>query len=113
VARILIVEPHPDVRELFARVLARLGHETVRLEDLGGDDAAVAAAVLEPAFPGALELARSLRARGVPVVCASIEPCTSEVRALEPVAHLLKPFALRELEAAVDAALAAGGTLVA
>ena len=112
-ARILIVEPHPDVRELFARVVGKLGHETVRLEDCEGDDAAVAAAILEPAAPGADEVARRLHAAGVPIVCASIEPPRPEIRELEPVAYLLKPFALGELEAAIAAALGGSASCAA
>jgi hypothetical protein len=38
--------------------------------------------------------------------CASIYPPTDESCALSPVAHLIKPFRLRELEVAIVSALA-------
>ena len=40
------------------------------------------------------------------VAGTSISPPSEETRALGPIAHLLKPFRLRELEAAIVSALA-------
>ena len=104
-ARILIVEPHPEVRDLLARIVRRLGHDCVRLEDGELGDAAADAAVLEPSDEDVLELGRELHARGIPLVCVSIEPQSPETDVLEPAAYVLKPFALHELEAAIQAAL--------
>jgi CheY-like chemotaxis protein len=64
--------------------------------------------ILEPASPDGLAAAARLRGRleDLPIVCASIYPPSKESRALAPVAHLIKPFRLRELEAAIVSALA-------
>ncbi|MEO8289978.1 MAG: hypothetical protein ABI649_03165 [Gaiellaceae bacterium] len=103
-ARVLICEPHPEVRELLRHAIARLGHEpvldTVPLQD-------VEAIVLEPADPASMERAQAFRAFGhdVPLVCASIEPPNGGTRSLAPVAFLVKPFALPDLESAIEQAL--------
>ena len=104
VARILIVEPHPDVRALFAHVVRRAGHEPV----LGREDAGVLvdAAVIEPGEADGLACARRLRAGGCPVIFASIFPAEQETLELGPVAYFVKPFALAELEQALETALA-------
>ena len=95
-ARILILEPHPEVRDLLVRVARRLGHEAVS-GDEETDFSAFDACVLEPAVPGGVDLVNALRAAGVAAVCVSIlPPC--DLRALEPAAYLQKPFALTELD---------------
>jgi hypothetical protein len=43
----------------------------------------------------------------LPIICTSVLPPSSASQALGPVAHLLKPFRLFELEAAISAALPA------
>jgi len=104
-ARVLICEPHPEVRELLRRIVVRLGHEPV-LDDAGLCD--VEAIVVEPAHAPAIERAQAFRAVAgyVPIVCASIEPPNGGSRRLNPVAHLVKPFALPDMEAALTSALA-------
>jgi CheY-like chemotaxis protein len=106
VARILVCEPHPEVRDLLAHVVERLGHDAVLPESGGSAKADVL--VLEPADPHALAVAQSFRREreDAPIVCASIYPPSAETRRLEPVAYLLKPFALGELEAALSLAVA-------
>jgi len=110
VARILICEPHPEVRTLLAHVAARLGHEPSFPEDGDGrqlDAATVDVLVIEPADPRALSAAQILRLQreNMPIVCASIYPPSSHTRRLGPVAYIVKPFALGELEAALQAAV--------
>ena len=63
--------------------------------------------ILEPASADGLAAAARLRRRleGLPIICASIEPPTLASRALHPVAYLVKPFRLGELEAAISSAL--------
>ena len=104
-ARVLICEPDPEVRELLTLIVERLGHEPV-LDDaeLGG----VAAIVLEPAHAPAVERAQAFRAYGggVPMICASIDPPNGGTRRLDPIVHLMKPFALPEMKAALTSALA-------
>jgi DNA-binding response OmpR family regulator len=104
VARILLCEPHDDIGALLELVVRRLGHEPARYA--GGDAAGVDAAVIEPGEPEGLELARRLRARGVPVLFTSIYPADEEVLALEPAVYLVKPFPLYTLERALRDALA-------
>ncbi len=107
-ARILISEPHPDLRVLIAAVVRRTGHEPVGQAELSGGDTP-AAMILEPASADGLAAANRLRRRleDLPIICTSIYPPSDESSALDPVAHLIKPFRLRELEAAILSALAA------
>jgi CheY-like chemotaxis protein len=106
-ARILISEPHPDLRVLIEAVVRRTGNEPVGQGELTIDDAP-AVMILEPASADGLAAAARLRRRleDLPIICASIYPPTEESCALHPVAHLIKPFRLRELEAAITSALA-------
>jgi hypothetical protein len=104
VARILIVEPHAEVRELLERVVGRLGHEAVPAQAGGLDLSSVDACVLEPAASAGDEAAHALAQAGIPTVCVSIWPPSAGLHELDPVAYLLKPFALDDLERAlVDA----------
>jgi hypothetical protein len=85
-------------------IVTRLGHEPV------GDDAelgGVEAIVVEPAHAPSVERAQAFRAFAgdVPVICASIEHPNGGTRRLGPVAHLVKPFALPEMKAALTTAL--------
>jgi CheY-like chemotaxis protein len=107
-ARILISEPHPDLRVLIEAVVRRTGNEPVGHGELTYDDDAPAVMILEPASADGLAAAAGLRRRleGLPIICASIYPPSDESSALGPVAHLIKPFRLRELEAAIVCALA-------
>jgi CheY-like chemotaxis protein len=99
--RILIAEPHADVRSLFEFVVERLGHESLCVTRGDGSDLPpIDAMLVEPAAPAALELARSLRARfpELAIVCASIFPAEPAALELGPLAYLEKPFGLSELE---------------
>jgi hypothetical protein len=104
VARVLICEPHPEVRELLCRIVVRLGHVPV-LEDaqLGPVDAIL----LEPAHPPSVERAAAFKAvdEETPVVCASIDLPNAGTRRLGPTAYLVKPFALPDVELALSRAL--------
>ncbi|MBB4661599.1 hypothetical protein [Conexibacter arvalis] len=109
-ARVLIAEPSADVRALLERSIVRLGHEPV-VHDRHTAAAAENADVLllEPAFNGGLELARTLRAEHpeLPIVICSIFPPSPQLQGLEPVAHVLKPFQRDALEHALTAAVEA------
>ncbi|HEU5264473.1 MAG TPA: hypothetical protein VFU34_07525 [Gaiellaceae bacterium] len=104
--RILVCEPQAEVRELLRHVVERLGHEPVFPEKLAGAED-VDVVLLEPADPVALSTATSLLRRrpGLPVVCASIHPDSAETAGLRPLASLVKPFGLSELERALTAAV--------
>lgn len=104
-ARILIVEPHPEVRELLERVIARLGHEAVAGRPDTVDLVSFDACVLEPAAAAGETAARALAEASIPTVCVSIWPPAPELDRLEPVAYLLKPFSLGDLEQALRDAL--------
>ena len=107
-ARILIHEPHPDVRVLLAAVVRRAGHDPVGQGELATDDTPELL-ILEPASADGLAAATRLRRRleNLPIICASIEPPSMATKALGPVAYLVKPFRLGDLEAAIASALAA------
>jgi CheY-like chemotaxis protein len=107
-ARILISEPHPDLRVLIEAVVRRTGNEPVGHGELTYDDDAPAVMILEPASADGLAAAAGLRRRleDLPIICTSITPPSDETRSLGPVAHLIKPFRLGDLEAAIVSALA-------
>ena len=103
-ARVLVVESHPEVRDLLARITRRLGHDAV-FPGPGDDGVHVDAVLLEPAAEGALETATPALRSGAALVCVSILPASRETLALTPVAYLQKPFSLVELERAILSAL--------
>jgi DNA-binding response OmpR family regulator len=105
-ARILIHEPHPDVRVLLEAIVIRAGHAPVGQGELTSDDAPELM-ILEPASADGLAAAARLRRRleDLPIICTSIEPPNGATKALRPIAYLVKPFRLGELEAAISQAL--------
>lgn len=105
-ARILIVEPHADIRALLEHVVRRLGHEPVVADWHEDELPGVDAAVIEPGDPQGLPYARRLRELNLPVVFTSIFPAEPEALRLEPAAYFVKPFALIDLETALESALA-------
>lgn len=108
VPRILIAEPSPDVRLLMRWVVARLGHEPVVLDpSMRREPRGIDALLLEPAMLGGIELAREARRLkpGLPIVICTIGSRDKAASALEPIAHLTKPFARAELERALLVAL--------
>ena len=103
-ARILIVEPHPEVRDLLVRIVSRLGHEPV-VHDGAAELDDLDVVLLEPVHWDGIEIARSAQRRsGARVVCVSISPPSEETLALGS-AYLLKPFSLADLERALLSAL--------
>ena len=110
VMRILVVEPHAEVRALLGHVVERLGHEAVFPSGRHGEvlpDGDVDVLLLEPADPAARGMAEQLRCRQreLPIVCASIYPDFEQLGSLRPFAYLIKPFGLNELERALCAAV--------
>jgi DNA-binding response OmpR family regulator len=110
VARILICEPHDDISALLELVVRRLGHEPITFDGGDVEHVELDAAVIEPGEASALQVARSLRLRNVPVLFTSIYPAEAEVLELEPAAYLVKPFPLYALERALEAALSPAHT---
>jgi CheY-like chemotaxis protein len=113
VARVLICEPHDDIRALLELVVRRLGHEPVLCGKEATDHIGVDAAVIEPAAALGMRLARALRSRNVPVLFTSIYPAETAALALAPEAYLVKPFPLYALERALQSALLPSSTVVA
>lgn len=104
VARILILEPHSEVRDLMAYVVEDAGHEVV----LDQEGAAPAdAMLLEPTSPFVRRVARRVLAERpqTTVVCVSIGPPSTVSSSLRPAVHVLKPFSLGELKQALADAL--------
>jgi hypothetical protein len=108
--KVLICEPHAEVRALLGHVVTRLGFEPVYVDTRSGGvlaDADVDVLLIEPADPTALSTARALRLRRreLPIICASIYPDSPGAERLRPLAYLMKPFALVDLEGALLAAV--------
>ena len=106
--KVLVCEPHAEVRALLVHVVERLGHEAVYPTERSGrvHCEEVDVLLLEPADRDALAVAESLRAQQawLPIVCASIDPESDRVEYLQPLAYLVKPFGLSDLEQALCAA---------
>ncbi len=109
-ARILICEPHEDVRRLLERMVARLGHEPICAtiptpEQLTSVDALV----LEAAAPvGAVSAqAAALAVPELPLICASVAAPPRDLADLDIqfAAYLVKPFTLEQLRVAIEQAL--------
>src|SRR4051794_41596195 len=84
-ARILIHEPHPDVRVLLAAVVRRAGHDPVGQGELTSDDTPELM-ILEPASADRLAAAARLRPplADPPLICASIQPPSPATQAPRP-----------------------------
>jgi DNA-binding response OmpR family regulator len=107
VARILIVEPHADLRTLLDLVVRRLGHEPVVQRHGEEDPSDLDAGVIEVGDGRGLLAARRLREQGRPLVLMGVVPAGDETRALDPAAYLVKPFPLHRLERALGTAVSA------
>ncbi len=104
-SRVLIHEPHDDIRVLLELVVTRLGHEPVASRDAAGDESVVDAAVIEPTDAEGLRIAQALRAENVPVLFTSIYPASDALLELGPCAYLVKPFPIYALERSLESAL--------
>jgi hypothetical protein len=109
-ARVLIYEPHDDIAALLELVVRRLGHEPVTHDGREPEALGVQAAVIEPGEVEGINVARRLRALGVPILFASIFPAEKETLDLQPIAYLVKPFPIYALERALEAALGTSST---
>jgi DNA-binding response OmpR family regulator len=107
VARILLCEPHTDIRTMLSFVVRRLGHEPLVCDGSREQLFRVDALVIEPGWAQALEIAGWAREHSphIAIVCTSIFPPWHGSEALQPDAYLVKPFALYQLENALAAAL--------
>jgi CheY-like chemotaxis protein len=104
VKKVLILEPDAELRDLFAHIIGRLGHEAVG----ASNGTRLDLVLLEPVSDEDLAVARALRREQpeLPVICASTISADGRVAELSPVSYLLKPFSPAELSRAIDRALA-------
>ncbi len=93
--RVLIVEPHQDVRKLLELSMRRLGFEPV--VPANGGSGEVDAVVLEPSWAHGRAILRRLGNDVPPVVCLSIYPREAGFAPPESVAYLIKPASLEQL----------------
>ncbi|HEX9884851.1 MAG TPA: response regulator transcription factor, partial [Longimicrobiales bacterium] len=116
-ARLLVVDDEPAVRDALERALRLEGHEVSLAEDgdaalkaIGAEDPdAVILDILMPGLDG-LQLARLIRAAGndVPILMLTARDAVADrVEGLDAGAddYLVKPFALDELKARIRALL--------
>lgn len=109
-ARVLIVEPEPDLLLLVQEAVRELGHEALLFDE---SDAGVSVDVLlVAAHAGMAALVCRLRRAhaGLPVICAGTLPPGREARALAPVAYLIKPYTLGDLDRALVKAITTART---
>jgi hypothetical protein len=105
-ARILINETHPDVRDLLVRMVLQLGHEPLVL-DIPTPERFLDAEVflVEPAAPIGAVLAKAaeLIAPSLPIVFVTVgAPAELDI---DPAAQVIKPFTATQLGDAIDRAL--------
>ena len=101
-ARILICEPVAETRELLERLVIRMGHVIVGIEDIE----AVDVLLFEPASPAGLAIARRVLAEcpSASLVACSAEPPTALPLATPRlVASLMQPFSPADLARALRA----------
>lgn len=108
VARILVCEDYPALRDLFGQIVTLMGHE-ISFYDAANPavDAPADLLILEPADPAAREWAhrRRLADPDLPIICVSRRSLRQFVEELAPTAYLVKPATVTELEQAIAAGL--------
>ena len=111
-ARVLVSEPHTEVRELIAHVVEAM--DWTAETSSAADADAIDLLLVEPGWAEGLAVAHRLRAErpALPIVCLSIYPRELETELLFPTAYLVKPFSVVELQGALRNALAAGTVAV-
>jgi hypothetical protein len=107
-ARVLIIEPEPDLRSLAEQAVLELGHEPVLFDDHAPDQP-VDVAILAT-FDGMAAVANELRRRlpDLPIICLDTRPAGRSARALSAVARLIEPYTLAQLRTVLDQALNRG-----
>lgn len=107
-ARVLIVEPEPDLRQLAEEALVELGHDAVLCED--GHPAPPFDVLLLASFAGMRVVVEKMTdgSAAPPLVCVGTSTPSAEARALHPAVYLVKPYTLAQLEHALGRALGMG-----
>ena len=98
---VLVLDPDPDVRGLFGRLVRRLGHKPI-FEPPSNDETGVDVVLLEPAWAAARARLEAVREQqpNVYVVCASIYP-REEATSLGADAFIPKPISNGAIERAL------------
>jgi CheY-like chemotaxis protein len=114
-ARILISEPHDEVRRMLVRMVTRLGHEPILVRaPTPAQWRSADILVVELAAPAGAALTRAAHAANptLPIVCASVTapPPELEERGVVFAATVVKPFTAEQLGAAVEQALCGRGS---
>lgn len=99
-ARILICEPVEETRELLERLVRRMGHDIVGIEDLRTVDVLL----FEPDSRAGLALAKLLLdvQPQANLVACSAQPPRTQLKLPRLVASLLQPFSPADLARALD-----------
>jgi hypothetical protein len=107
VARVLIIEPDPDLRLLARDVVSELGHEPVLESDREGADPLDV--ILLAVSGRSTTLASGFRRRypGLPIIYLHTREASYESHAVPPAARVLKPYTVGDLQRALDHALGA------
>jgi hypothetical protein len=107
----MISEPHPGVRQMLRRMVARLGHEpfTAASPPTPAQLRSADVLLLEPMAPAGVSLARTARAANpaVAIVCSGIPAPLLELSQLEPnlAAIVERPLRIEQLDGAIRRAL--------
>lgn len=106
-ATIVIAEPAACIRDLIGCILSLSGDTPLSHATPGLGDRCPDTLIVDPSWPPGLRYAQRLRAvdPGLPIICVSARAPDERSRILAPSAYLRMPFRVRELQAAVDAAL--------
>lgn len=103
-ARVLVVEPVEETRELIEALVRRMGHEIVSTESFRNVDVVF----YEPASRAGVALARRVQTERPEVrlvACSAAPVRTDTARTLRPFASLIHPFSPSELKRVLEAAL--------
>ena len=106
-ARVLIVDPEPDLRLLAAEAVTELGHEAVVLDE--PPSRTEADVLMIAPCEDMQRIVDGLReaSGGLSVIVVSVGPLDDEARALPGAGFLAKPYTLEALDRALGRALAA------
>ena len=105
-ARILICEPVAETRELLERLVIRIGHDIVGIEDLETIDVLL----FEPGSPAGLAIARRVleTCPNASLVACSADPARApQLTSPRLVASLMQPFSPTDLAHALRACTSA------
>ena len=108
-AKIGIWEPDPEVRTILVRAATRLGHDPLPA-DVAIPRDGLDLVLVEPADGRSRETVARLADADVHlrIICVSIHPPELPSLPFKTVSYLLKPFALADLQNAIEQALKTG-----